>query len=110
MGKAKVETGKAKVEKKRSKTMSPYASKAEKVSHVPMEPSTPSTQGTNMTDGELEADLRQVGRKLSVFRNINLTQDRDNNSSIDRYCIPKNRSPKTNAEICYTPPTKATGK
>ena len=56
--------------------MSPYA-KAEKVSHSPMEPSTPSMQGTNMTDEELEADLTQVGKKLSVVRNIYLTQDGD---------------------------------
>jgi len=111
MGKAKVETGKPKVEKKTSKAMSPYASKAEKVSHTtPMEPSTPSTQGTNMTDEELEADLTQVGKKLSVHRNIYLTQDGDDNVSMDLDSIPKKKSPKRNAKVCYTPPAKAKGK
>ena len=97
--------GKTKVEKKSSKAMSPYASKAEKVSHSPMEPSAPSTQGTNMTDGELEAHLTQDKKKLSVFRNINLPQEGDDKASVDRYCISKN-----NARICYTPPAKATGR
>ena len=110
MGKAKVETGKAKVEKKSSKAMSPYASKVEKVSHTPMEPSTPSTQGTNMTDEELEADLTQVGKKLSVHRNIYLMQDGEDDASMDLDSIPKKKSPKRNAKVCYTPPAKAKGK
>ena len=111
MGKAKVETGKAKVEKKSSKPMSPYASsKADKVGHVPMEPSTPSTQGTTMTDEELEADLTQVGKKLSVHRDIFLTQDGDDNVSMDLDSIPKKKTPQRNAKVCYTPPSKAKGK
>ena len=110
MGTAKVETGKAKVEKKSSKAMSPYASKAEKVSHTHMEPSTPSSQGTKMADKELEADLTQVGKKLSVVRNIYLTQDGDDNASMDLDSIPEKKSPKKNAKVCCTPPAKAKGK
>ena len=103
--------GKNKVEKKSSKAMSPYASKAEKVSDSRMEPSTPWTQWSNMTDEELEADLTQVGKKLSVVRNIYLTQDGgDDCVTMDVDTIPKKMSAKKNAKVCYTPSAKAKGK
>ena len=89
---------KSKAEKKPVKTVSPYAAM----------PSTPSTQGTYMTDDEPDATLKQVSKKLSITRNLYLTQDNaDDSKSMDLDPIPKKTSTKKMSKVCYTRPAKA---